>query len=122
MCSHAPANHATHPEHSGSLSSLGQRLNLVYDRCFETSLVISNMSTTALPPKTFLRLASATMLRLALGSWRLFFLMYTHRALTTSERAIGPLPTTSANSGLIFMGFINAEFAFAIVLLYSPIN
>src|SRR3990167_5619555 len=115
MCSHSPANHATHPEHSGSLSSLGQRLNLVYDRCFETSLVISNMSTTALPPKTFLRLASATMLRLALGSWRLFFLMYTHRALTTSERGIGPLPTTSASSELIFIGFINAETFFTAI-------
>ncbi|MEY2664541.1 MAG: hypothetical protein RIT04_349 [Candidatus Parcubacteria bacterium] len=39
-----------------------------YERCFETSFVISNMFTTSFPPKTFLRAASALILRLFEGS------------------------------------------------------
>jgi len=33
---------------------------------------------------------------------------------------IGPLPTTAASASLIFIGFINAEFAFAFAMVLSP--
>src|SRR3989344_4192931 len=99
--------------HLPSLSSL----YLSYERWAETSLVISNMSTTDLPPNTFFRFSSALMLRLFLGSWRLLLLMYTQSFLTTSERGIGPAPTTAARSSLTLRGFINAEFSFAILFI-----
>src|SRR3989344_8839592 len=88
----------------------------VYERCVETSLVISNISTTALPPKTFLRASSATMLRFFLGSWRFLLLMYTQSFFTTSERGIGPLHTIIARLSLTLRGFMNAEFSFAMFL------
>ena len=43
--------------------------------CFETSLVISNMLTDFLPPKTTLSLSSALICVRFLASWSLFFLM-----------------------------------------------
>lgn len=43
--------------------------------------------------------------------------MYTQSFLTTSDLGIGPLPTTGAKSSLIFIGFMNAELAFAMLLL-----
>jgi hypothetical protein len=35
--------------------------------------------------------------------------MYAQSFLTTSERGIGPAPTTSANAALTFIGFMNAD-------------
>ena len=46
-----------------------------YPSCLLTSFVISNMLTTALPPNTGLRAASARMLRGFFGSCSWFFLM-----------------------------------------------
>jgi hypothetical protein len=46
-----------------------------YFRCFETSLVISNMFTVDLPPNTTFSGASALIIRLFFGSCSLFFLM-----------------------------------------------
>jgi hypothetical protein len=46
-----------------------------YFRWFETSLVISNIETVFLPPKTAFSFSSPLMLRLLIGSWSLFFLM-----------------------------------------------
>src|SRR3989344_841413 len=43
--------------------------------------------------------------------------MYTQSFLTTSDRGIGPLPTTAANSELTFNGFINALLGFAMYFL-----
>lgn len=83
-----------------------------YERCFETKLVISNMFTVALPPNTFFKEASALIFRLFFSSWSLFFLMYAQRAFTTSDRGIGPFPTTAARSALTVIGFMNAELTF----------
>src|SRR3989344_2471299 len=94
----------------------------LYERCLETSFVISNIFTVALPPKTFLRFSSALILRLFVGSWRLFFFIYTQSALTTSDRGIGPAPTTAAKSALTLSGFMNAEFDFAIYFYYYLIK
>src|SRR3990167_7299676 len=88
-----------------------------YERCWETSLVISNMLTVAFPPNTAFKASSALILRLLFGSCRLCFLMYTHSAFTTSDRGIGPCPTITASSSLTCMGFMNAAFDFAIVLV-----
>src|SRR3989344_5758400 len=85
-----------------------------YDKCWETSLVISNMLTTSLPPKTFLSASSALMLRLLAGSCRLFCLIYSKSFLVTSERGMGPAPTTAARSALTVIGFINAALGFGI--------
>lgn len=38
--------------------------------------------------------------------------MYAQSAFTTSDRGIGPLPTTDASSELTVIGFMNAELAF----------
>ncbi len=46
-----------------------------YFRCLLTSLVISNIETCFLPPKTSFNFSSALMLRLFLVSCSLFFLM-----------------------------------------------
>ena len=51
------------------------RRRTAYERCLLTSLVISNMLTLALPPKTGLSVASDLMTRLFFASWSLFFLM-----------------------------------------------
>ena len=52
-----------------------------------------------------------------LGILETVFLDVSPKSFTTSLRGIGPLPTITASSELMFMGFINAEFAFAIVFL-----
>ena len=44
-------------------------------RCLLTSLVISNIETCFLPPKTTFSLSSALIIRLSLASWRLFLRM-----------------------------------------------
>ncbi len=46
-----------------------------YDRCFETSLVMSNMLTCALPANTSLSLSSALIMRRFLASCKPCFLM-----------------------------------------------
>ena len=46
-----------------------------YFKCFPTSLVISNMFTDALPPKTVFRAVSALIMRRFFLSWSPFFLM-----------------------------------------------
>ena len=46
-----------------------------YFTCLLTRLVISNMFTWALPPKTGFSAASALIMRRFFWSWRLFFLM-----------------------------------------------
>ena len=52
-----------------------RRTAIGYDRCLETSLVMSNMLTCALPPKTGFSLSSALMARRFFASCRPFFLM-----------------------------------------------
>src|SRR5450830_267729 len=74
------------------------------------SLVISNMDTCFLPPKTAFSLSSALMLRLFSASCRLCFLMYSHTFLVTSVRGIAAAPMTAANVGEIVIGFMNAAF------------
>jgi len=53
----------------------GSRLQDHYFRCELTSLVISNMDTCFLPPKTAFNLSSALIIRLLMASCSLFFLM-----------------------------------------------
>src|SRR5450830_611472 len=77
------------------------------------SLVISNMDTCFLPPKTAFSLSSALMLRLFSASCRLCFLMYSHTFLVTSVRGIAAAPMTAANVGEIVIGFMNAAFGLA---------
>jgi hypothetical protein len=45
--------------------------------------------------------------------------MYAQSFFTTSDRGIGPFPTMTARSAEMFIGFINAEFDFAIFLINS---
>src|SRR5450759_1041637 len=71
-----------------------------YLRCLLTSLVISNMSTVALPPNTALSASSALIMRLFFLSCRPFFLMYAHSFFVTSVRGIAFDPTTSASLSL----------------------
>src|SRR5690606_19360313 len=59
----------------------------------------SNMPALSLP-NTARSLSSATMVRLSLGSCRLWALMYSHIFLTASGRATGSLPMTAASCGL----------------------
>ena len=66
------AGHATGPLFS---SPARKPASPVYLRCLETSLVISNIDTCFLPPKTSLSLSSALIMRRLVLSWRLFFLM-----------------------------------------------
>ena len=49
--------------------------NVAYLTFFETSLVMSNIDTCDLPPKTTLSLSSALIIRRFFLSWRPFFLM-----------------------------------------------
>src|SRR5262249_18879169 len=60
-----------------------------YLRCLATSLVISNIETCFLPPKTSLSLSSALIMRRFTLSCRLFFLMYPQSLLVTSVRGMG---------------------------------
>src|SRR5258706_2847414 len=81
-----------------------------YFRCLDTSLVISNIETWRLPPKTSRSLSSASIIRRLTLFWRLFFLMYPHSLLVTSVRGIGLLPTTAASVELGVIGFMKAAF------------
>jgi len=60
---------------AGAGSTIDPAAPQTYFRCLLTSLVISNMFTAALPPKTAFSAPSALIVRLFLGSWSLFFLM-----------------------------------------------
>src|SRR3989344_3435906 len=83
----------------------------LYERCAETSFVISNIVTSPLPPNITFNFASARILRLLAVFWRLLALMYSHNFLTTCPRAIGPGPVTASSSGERFIGFMRAGFA-----------
>src|SRR5262249_31039534 len=85
-------------------------------RCLLTSLVISNIETVRLPPKTALSLSSALMFRRSFASWRLFLRMYAQSFFTTSVRGSGLLPTTCARSSEGVSSFMNA----ALGLRFAP--
>jgi hypothetical protein len=57
------------------LSHAPRERQVPYFRCFDTSLVISNMFTVALPPNTTFSAVSALIILLFLRSCSLFFLM-----------------------------------------------
>jgi len=80
----------------------------LYFKCFETSLVISNMFTVDFPPNTIFKTASALIIRLFFGSCSLFFLIYAHSRLVTSVRGIGFEPTIAVSAGPGVTGFMNA--------------
>ena len=70
-----PACRLAHIRRAGAGSTIDPAAPQTYFRCLLTSLVISNMFTAALPPKTAFSAPSALIVRLFLGSWSLFFLM-----------------------------------------------
>src|SRR3546814_4597205 len=72
--------------------------------CLLTSLVISNMLTLDLPPKTFFSLSSALIWRRFFWSCRLCFLMYTQRFLVIWPRGMALVPTISASVTLGLTG------------------
>src|SRR3546814_6026237 len=76
--------------------------------CLLTSLVISNMLTLDLPPKTFFSLSSALIWRRFFWSCRLCFLMYAQRFLVIWPRGMALVPTISASVALGVIGFISA--------------
>src|SRR4029079_7554553 len=90
--------------------------------CFETSLVISNMLTCALPPNTGFSVSSDLIIRLFFLSWRPFFLMYAHSFLVISVRGIGFEPTTSLNAALGCTGFMNAAFGFRLLAAFFAMS
>jgi len=60
--------------------------------------------------KNFLQVFIGIDIALVFGILQIvLLLMYSQSFLTTSDRGIGPLPTTTARSSLIVIGFINAE-------------
>src|SRR5689334_21026497 len=83
-----------------------------YFKCFDTSLVISNMLTWRLPPNTARSFSSALIMVRFFASWSLFFLMYAQSFFVTSVRGIAFPPTTSASVADGFIGFMNAGFGF----------
>src|SRR6185503_5416409 len=87
--------------------------------CLDTSLVISNMLTVLLPPKTALSAASALMFRRFFLSWRPFRLMYCQSFLVTSVRGIGLEPTTSLSAASGCIGFMNAALGFRLVVFLA---
>src|ERR1019366_5557966 len=72
------------------------------------SLVISNIDTCFLPPKTAFSFSSASIMRLFNAFCRLNFLMYSQTFLVTSVRGNGlaPMMADSRADGVI--GFMNA--------------
>src|SRR5262249_48010772 len=91
-----------------------------YFRCFETSLVISNMLTCALPPKTAFSAGSALIMRLFFWSWSPFFLMYRQSALVASVRGRGLEPTTAASSALGVGRFLSAAWGLGADFFFAP--
>src|SRR2546422_4044658 len=82
-------------------------LNVVYLRWRLTSLVISNIDTWFLPPKTDLSLSSALIMRRVFLSCRLLRLVLPQIFLVTSVRGIQPEPTTAASPALVPIRFMN---------------
>src|SRR3989338_5174311 len=78
--------------------------------CRLTSLVISNIVTCFLPPKTTFRLSSALIMVLFFLSWSPLRLMYAQSFLVTWVRGSGLLPTTAARALSGCTGFMNAAF------------
>ena len=93
----------------------------------ETSLVISNIETAFLPPKTTFNLSSALIWVRTFLSCRPFFLMYAQSFLVSSVRGSGAAPTTAARAASGVTGFMNAAFGLraaflAIMLLLLGFN
>jgi hypothetical protein len=76
----------------------------------ETSLVISNIETFDLPPKTGFSLSSALICVRTFLSWSPFFLIYAQSFLVSSVRGNGDEPTTAARVASGVTGFMNAAF------------
>src|SRR4029450_2629327 len=77
-----------------------------------TSLVISNIETCFLPPKTAISAPSALIIRRFFLSCRPFFLMYAQSFLVSSVRGRPFEPTTSASFASGVTGRMNAAFGF----------
>src|SRR5690606_18566223 len=75
------------------------------------------MVTDFLPLKTAFSLSSARMTVFALGSWSLFFLMYSQSFLVSSVRGSGLEPTTAARAASGWTGFMNAALGLRVVFL-----
>lgn len=74
------------------------------------SLVISNIDTCFLPPKTALSFSSASIMRLFSSFCSLNFLMYSQIFLVTSVRGSGLAPTTAARTADGVIAFMKAAF------------
>jgi hypothetical protein len=83
---------------------------LIYFRCFETSLVISNMLTWLLPLNTGLSASSALIMILFFLSCRPRFLMYAQSFFVSSGRESGVEPTTAESLSSGWTGFMKAGF------------
>ena len=83
---------------------------LIYFRCFETSLVISNMLTWLLPLNTGLSASSALIMILFFLSCRPRFLIYAQSFFVSSGRDSGVEPTTAASLSSGWTGFMKAGF------------
>src|SRR5690606_5738389 len=90
-----------------------------YLRFLETSLVMSNIETWPLPPKTTLSLSSALIMRRFFLSCRLCFLMYAQSFLVSSVRGSGDAPTTAASFSFGVTGFMNAAFGLRLVAFFA---
>jgi len=78
-------------------------------------LVISNMLTIFLPPNTFSRGRIGVDIALICGVLEVMLLDVDHNPFTTSERGIGPLPTTAANSRADSHRLMNADVFFSML-------
>src|SRR3546814_8975574 len=87
--------------------------------CLLTSLVISNMLTLDLPPKTFFSLSSALIWRRFFWSCRLCFLIYAQRFLVIWPRGMALVPPISARVALGVLGFISAALGLRALFLTS---
>src|SRR5215475_8015276 len=83
---------------------------LIYLRCFETSLVISNMLTWLLPLNTGLSWSSALIMIFFFLSCRPRLLMYAQSFFVSSGRDSGCEPTTAASLSSGWTGFMKAGF------------
>src|ERR1019366_5204745 len=72
------------------------------------SLVISNIDTCFLPPKTAFSFSSASIMRRFISFCRLNFLMYSQTFFVTSVRGIGVAPMTAERMADGVIGFMNA--------------
>src|SRR4029450_2682718 len=83
----------------------------IYRRCFETSLVISNILTWLLPLNTGLSESSALIMVRFFLSWQPFLLMYFQSFLVSSERGSGSDPTMAASLSSGWTGLMKAGFS-----------